>query len=298
MSIGTDVARIKGNITAALAAIADKGVTVPDGSTSDALAGLITSIEAGGGTSIEPVKAFCSYPLTNEIYTKNVVPVIAVDLTASAYTNTSETIGVSFTFGGAGTTYVLALAVRNPSAEPALPVGWEKCAWIEPHTNATTKQYLLVLKHTVTSDETGTTCNITFYVTQGQRHYIAVVSVGDSEISANDVIVNAYSGITEFSTELYEHTILICSSTLTLTSTSSYKVWALNDGYNQRIMPKYSDNNSSGGRLGILYIPHLTEQPFVKPNIQVYDTGNASDNVLICALRLIPGTSSKCVALI
>lgn len=49
MSIGTDVARIKGNITAALAAIADKGVTVPDGSTSDALAGLIASIEAGSG---------------------------------------------------------------------------------------------------------------------------------------------------------------------------------------------------------------------------------------------------------
>ena len=48
MSIATDVSRIKGNITAALAAIADKGVTVPDGSTSDALAGMIASIEAGG----------------------------------------------------------------------------------------------------------------------------------------------------------------------------------------------------------------------------------------------------------
>lgn len=48
MSIATDVSRIKGNITAALAAIADKGVTVPDGSTSDALAELIASIEAGG----------------------------------------------------------------------------------------------------------------------------------------------------------------------------------------------------------------------------------------------------------
>lgn len=52
MSIGTDVARIKGNITAALAAIADKGVTVPDGSTSDALASLIASIEAGGVSSV------------------------------------------------------------------------------------------------------------------------------------------------------------------------------------------------------------------------------------------------------
>ena len=49
MSIATDVSRIKGNITAALAAIADKGVTVPDGSTSDALASLISSIEVGGG---------------------------------------------------------------------------------------------------------------------------------------------------------------------------------------------------------------------------------------------------------
>ena len=49
MSIATDVSRIKGNITAALAAIADKGVSVPDGSTSDALASLIASIEAGGG---------------------------------------------------------------------------------------------------------------------------------------------------------------------------------------------------------------------------------------------------------
>ena len=44
MSIATDVSRIKGNITAALTAIADKGVTVPDGSTSDALAELIASI--------------------------------------------------------------------------------------------------------------------------------------------------------------------------------------------------------------------------------------------------------------
>lgn len=53
MSIATDVSRIKGNITAALAAIADKGVTVPDGSTSDALAGLIASIEAGGAQLYE-----------------------------------------------------------------------------------------------------------------------------------------------------------------------------------------------------------------------------------------------------
>lgn len=51
MSVQTQIDRISGNVTAALAAIADKGVTVPSGSTSDALAGLIASIEAGGGSA-------------------------------------------------------------------------------------------------------------------------------------------------------------------------------------------------------------------------------------------------------
>lgn len=49
MSVQSEITRISGNVSAALAAIADKGVDVPDGSTSDALAGLIAAIEAGGG---------------------------------------------------------------------------------------------------------------------------------------------------------------------------------------------------------------------------------------------------------
>ena len=48
MSVQTQIDRISGNVSAALSAIAEKGVTVPDGSTSDALASLIASIEAGG----------------------------------------------------------------------------------------------------------------------------------------------------------------------------------------------------------------------------------------------------------
>lgn len=48
MSIQTEINRISDNVSAALSAIVEKGVTVPDGSTSDALAELITSIEAGG----------------------------------------------------------------------------------------------------------------------------------------------------------------------------------------------------------------------------------------------------------
>ena len=53
MSVQSEITRISGNVTAALAAIADKGVTVPDGSTSDALAPLIASIEAGGGGNVK-----------------------------------------------------------------------------------------------------------------------------------------------------------------------------------------------------------------------------------------------------
>lgn len=49
MSVQTQIDRISGNVSAALAAIANKGVTVPSGSTSDALAELIAAIEAGGG---------------------------------------------------------------------------------------------------------------------------------------------------------------------------------------------------------------------------------------------------------
>lgn len=49
MSVQTQIDRISGNVSAALAAIAEKGVTVPDGSTSDALAELIASIQAGVG---------------------------------------------------------------------------------------------------------------------------------------------------------------------------------------------------------------------------------------------------------
>ena len=52
MSIQTQIDRISGNVSAALAAVAERGVTVPDGSTSDALAELIASIETGGGMKV------------------------------------------------------------------------------------------------------------------------------------------------------------------------------------------------------------------------------------------------------
>lgn len=82
MSIATDVSRIKGNITAALAAIANKGVTVPDGSTSDALASLIASIEAGGGGgnivagSFTPTSDMKTFKVNHNFNTKDICFVV------------------------------------------------------------------------------------------------------------------------------------------------------------------------------------------------------------------------------
>lgn len=50
MSIATEISRIKSAKSAIAAAIAGKGVTVPDGTMLDGMAALVESIEAGGGT--------------------------------------------------------------------------------------------------------------------------------------------------------------------------------------------------------------------------------------------------------
>ena len=52
MSIATEVSRLKNAKSAIAAAIAGKGVTVPDGTMLDGMAALIESIEAGGGGAI------------------------------------------------------------------------------------------------------------------------------------------------------------------------------------------------------------------------------------------------------
>lgn len=72
MSIQTQIDRISGNVSAALAAIADKGVTVPDGSTSDVLAELIASIETGGGMKVccgtfTPVENTVTYTVEHDL---------------------------------------------------------------------------------------------------------------------------------------------------------------------------------------------------------------------------------------
>lgn len=52
-NLETKIQRIQTNVTAALAKIAEKGVTVPEGSTSDDLEGLIESIPTVGGEYVD-----------------------------------------------------------------------------------------------------------------------------------------------------------------------------------------------------------------------------------------------------
>ena len=52
MSVQSEIDRISGNISDSLDAVASKGVAVPAGANSDSLAGLIRSIEVGGGIEI------------------------------------------------------------------------------------------------------------------------------------------------------------------------------------------------------------------------------------------------------
>ena len=55
MSISSEISRISGNISDSLDAVAAKGVTVPSGSNSDDLPGLIAQITSGGGSAISIV---------------------------------------------------------------------------------------------------------------------------------------------------------------------------------------------------------------------------------------------------
>ena len=56
MSVQTQIDRISGAVSAALAALTEKGVTVPDGTKVDGLAALIAAIEAGGGSGGDGMK--------------------------------------------------------------------------------------------------------------------------------------------------------------------------------------------------------------------------------------------------
>lgn len=68
MSIQSEITRIAGNVSDSLAAVALKGVTVPSGSTSDDLAGLIAQIPQGSGGDTMIAGGFRAVTIDGEEY--------------------------------------------------------------------------------------------------------------------------------------------------------------------------------------------------------------------------------------
>lgn len=99
MSVQTQIDRISGAVSAALAALSEKGVTVPDGTKVDGLAELIESIEADGAGELfhaEITPATSGEVLTFEVgeIGERIAAVIA-SLKPDAYIETKKNYAVS-----------------------------------------------------------------------------------------------------------------------------------------------------------------------------------------------------------
>ena len=98
MSVQTQIDRISGAVSAALAALSEKGVTVPAGTKVDGLAALIEAIEAGGGGVVFGVVTITSDSDSGvEIYHGlGVVPkaVIFINLDKHYYTHPNGTFAL------------------------------------------------------------------------------------------------------------------------------------------------------------------------------------------------------------
>ena len=98
MSIASEIARIKGNITSALTAISNKGVTVPEGSGSDDLATLIGQIQTGGGGGASnfvhgsfTTQSSAGVQSVEIPYTGSGYPIVAVVVVAGGAYNSANT---------------------------------------------------------------------------------------------------------------------------------------------------------------------------------------------------------------
>ena len=74
MSIQSEINRLSGNVTNALAAIASKGVTVPSSANSNDLADLIYLIDGGGGGGISGTPAWLWEDIDEYLHLSYVYP--------------------------------------------------------------------------------------------------------------------------------------------------------------------------------------------------------------------------------
>jgi hypothetical protein len=93
-------------------------------------------------------------------------------------------------------------------------------------------------------------------------------------------------------TELFENTLLICSSESTISAAGPppLEVWRKTaGGYTVDYFPNYGDGSVSGGRLAMLYVPFKSQQPFAELNLEYSISASNSNSMLTCALNITPG---------
>lgn len=262
----------------------------------DALLYALADKLANGGSSsgdansgIEPLKAFEPIPNNGEVQVKSVVPMIDISY-SGAYTNSSETLSVEFDYGEVGDVHIACAVLRTPTEEPTLPDGWRRIAWIEPLPSDTTDQWLLIAKYVTTADTAGTTGEFALNVVNAQRNYIMILNLGDSDID-EEYTVNSSVGI-DCSIELYENTLVVCSSVYG--AGIAKNAWAALDNiYLERYAPAYNDSNQDGARLSALYVPYSSHQLNKKLNLTYSEWATTDSHIVLCALKLKLGTSTK-----
>lgn len=248
-------------------------------------------------STIQPLKAFEPCPNTGQVQAKNVVPVIDIAY-QSAYTNTSDVLNVNFDYGNSGDTLIICAALRHPTQEPTLPDGWERIAWIAAPADDTYQQYLLVGKHVTTINEAGTTGIFSLAVTSAQRNYVTILNIGNSYVDENCVVAKVASNGSNTEIDLYENTLIVCSSTMAVRVDVTGEPWViLNHIFGYKYLPSYEDGSIAGGRLGIIYVPSVSNQ--IADKLRVQYTSTATDTsvtcMILCALKLNQGTPARYV---
>lgn len=155
MSVASEIARITQNIADSLDAVATKGVTVPSGSTSDDLAGLILQITGGGGTGafshvVEQLTGGGEHHIITGVDISDTTAT-AADVASGKYfytANGTKTLGTG-SGGGGGLEYES--GTWTPSEDIAIPT----ISFTNTHT--TTPIYYMFADATGTYDTTTNT---------------------------------------------------------------------------------------------------------------------------------------------
>lgn len=179
MSIQSEISRISGNVSSALSAISDKGVTVPAGSTSDDLADLIAAIPSGN-----------NYQTKSRSYTPSETAqseTVTADASYDALESVSVSVGaISPTYVGSGITRRSSSDLSASGATVTAPAGY--------YANAATKSVAsgsatapVSISGTSASVSTGTntltltkTVSVTPSVSAG---YVSSGTAGNSSVS-------------------------------------------------------------------------------------------------------------------